>query len=61
MLGDAYGMQRCDMQLVADGYRGLSLLVAINWDRLFAIGTVLVGLLAGAFLGSAITQPTMLH
>lgn len=49
------------MQLVADGYRGLSLLVAINWDRLFAIGTVLVGLLAGAFLGSAITQPTMLQ
>ncbi len=45
------------MQLVADGYRGLSLLVAINWDRIFAIGTVVVGLLAGAFLGSVIIHP----
>lgn len=49
------------MQLVADGYRGLSLLVVINWDRIFAIGTVVVGLLAGAFLGSAITTPMLLQ
>ncbi|MEZ5912181.1 MAG: hypothetical protein R3D84_08140 [Paracoccaceae bacterium] len=43
------------MQLINAGYRGLSLLVGLNWDRLFTIGTIVVGLLAGAFLGSAIT------
>ena len=45
------------MDLVRDGYRGLRLLVWLNWDRFFALGTVVVGLLAGAFLGSAIVQP----
>jgi hypothetical protein len=45
------------MQLVMDGYRGLSLLVRLNWDALFTVGTVIVGLLAGAFLGSAIVHP----
>ncbi len=42
------------MQTVMDGYRGLSLLVTLNADRLFSIGTIIVGLLAGAFLGSVI-------
>ena len=42
------------MQLVMDGYRGLTLLVRLNWDALFTLGTIVVGLLAGAFLGSAI-------
>ena len=45
------------MQLVMNGYRGLSLLVWLNWDRIFTLGTIVVGLLAGAFLGSAIMQP----
>lgn len=45
------------MQAVMDGYRGISLLVRINWDVLFTLGTVVVGLLAGAFLGSALIQP----
>ena len=45
------------MQLVMDGYKGLRLLVWLNWDRLFALGTVVVGLLAGAFLGTAIMVP----
>ena len=45
------------MQLVMDGYRGLSLLVRLNWDALVTVGTVIVGLLAGAFLGSAIVHP----
>ena len=45
------------MQLVMDGYKGLQLLVWLNWDRLFAFGTVIVGLLAGAFLGTALMQP----
>lgn len=42
------------MQMIQSGYRGLSLLVNINFDRLFVAGTILVGLLAGAFLGSAL-------
>ncbi len=45
------------MQTVMKGYRGLSLLVGLNWDSVFMLGTVVVGLLAGAFLGSAIVQP----
>ncbi len=45
------------MQIVMDGYRGISLLIWLNWDRVFALGTVVVGLLAGAFLGSAILTP----
>lgn len=45
------------MQTVMDGYRGLSLLVHLNFDRLFTLGTIIVGLLAGAFLGQAIVQP----
>jgi len=42
------------MQLVMQGYRGLSFLVWLNADRIFTLGTVVVGLLAGAFLGTAI-------
>lgn len=46
------------MHAITDGYRGLSLLVNLNLDRLFFVGTILVGLLAGAFLGTALTvQP----
>lgn len=58
-LGLARGIGKAGvaMQTVMDGYRGLSLLVWLNADRLFTLGTVVVGLLAGAFLGSAITQP----
>lgn len=48
------------MQLVMDGYKGLSLLVWLNWDRIFVLGTVLVGLLAGAFLGGALIEPMTL-
>lgn len=42
------------MQLVRQGYRGLSFLVWLNADRIFTLGTVVVGLLAGAFLGTAL-------
>lgn len=45
------------MQTVMNSYKGLSLLVWLNWDRLFTVGTVVVGLLAGAFLGTALIQP----
>lgn len=44
------------MQMIQSGYRGLSLLVNLNWDRIFSIGTIIVGLLAGAFLGQVLTQ-----
>ncbi len=42
------------MQMVRQGYRGLSFLVWLNADRIFTFGTVVVGLLAGAFLGTAL-------
>ena len=45
------------MQVVMNGYRGVSLLVGLNWDWLFTVGTIVVGLLAGAFLGTALVQP----
>lgn len=45
------------MQTVVQGYKGLSLIVGLNWDRLFFLGTIIVGLLAGAFLGNAILHP----
>jgi hypothetical protein len=45
------------MQLVQRTFPGLTLLVHVNFDRLFSIGTVIVGLLAGAFLGTAIVGP----
>jgi asparagine N-glycosylation enzyme membrane subunit Stt3 len=42
------------MEHIHQGYRGLSLLLNLNWDRLFFVGTLIVGLLAGAFLGQAL-------
>lgn len=44
------------MQLVMDGYKGIRLLVWLNWDRLFVLGTVVAGLLAGAFLGTTLVE-----
>ncbi len=44
------------MQTVIKGYRGISLLVDLNWSRLFASLTVVAGLLAGAFLGQVLVQ-----
>lgn len=42
------------MHMVMDGYNGLSLIVRLNWDRIFMVGTLVAGLLAGAFLGQAL-------
>ncbi|MBE2277375.1 MAG: hypothetical protein IAE87_13915 [Rhodobacteraceae bacterium] len=39
------------MQLAHRGINGLSLLFALNADRLLVVATVVVGLLAGAWLG----------
>lgn len=43
------------MQTVIQGYRGLSLLVGLNWDRILTVAIVIAGLLAGAVLGQALT------
>jgi hypothetical protein len=44
------------MQVVLNGYLGLSLLAGLNRDRVFVLGPIIVALLAGAFPGSAIVQ-----
>ena len=43
-----------DMEHIQQGYRGLSLLVDLNWDRLLYVGTIAFALSAGAFIGSMI-------
>jgi hypothetical protein len=40
------------MQTIASGYRGLSFLIGLNWDRLLYGATIVFALWAGAFLGS---------
>ena len=40
------------MHYIADGYRGMTVLVNLNWDRILYLGTICVALLAGAFFGS---------
>ena len=40
------------MQQIANGYRGLTILVDVNWDRLIYVGTIVLALAAGAFVGS---------
>lgn len=40
------------MQHIMSGYRGMTLLVNLNWDRILYLATIAVALLAGAFVGS---------
>ena len=40
------------MQVIAQGYHGLSLLVNLNWDRLFYLATIFGALMLGGFIGS---------
>lgn len=40
------------MQHIVSGYRGLSLLFNLNWDRILYLATILVALMLGAFVGS---------
>lgn len=42
------------MQTFTKGYRGLSLIMVVNSDRIFTVVTMGAGLLAGAFLGSSL-------
>lgn len=45
------------MQHVIKGYRGLRLLMNLNWDRLFALGVIFGALFAGAALIEYIHLP----
>lgn len=40
------------MQTIQTGYRGLSLLMDLNWDRLLYIATIAGALMLGAFVGT---------
>ena len=40
------------MSTIVSGYRGLGLLIDINFDRLLYIGTILGALMLGGFVGS---------
>lgn len=40
------------MQTLQQSYRGLSLVMTLNWDRLLYLATIAVALMAGAYLGS---------
>lgn len=40
------------MQAIHDGYRGLTLVFDLNWDRLLYVCTILFALMFGAFVGS---------
>jgi hypothetical protein len=40
------------MQTISSGYRGLSFLIGLNWDRLLYGMTIVGALWVGAFIGS---------
>jgi len=40
------------MQTIQSGYRGLSLIMMLNWDRALYVATLALALAAGAWLGS---------
>ncbi len=42
------------MQTIQHEYRGLSLLMDLNWDRLLYVGTLAFALGAGAYIGSVL-------
>ena len=46
------------MQTIHSGYRGLRLLVDLNWDRGLYLGVLTVGLLVGMWMSSI--EPGML-
>lgn len=41
------------MQTIQQGYRGIALLVNINWDRLLFVGAIAAGLFAAALIRAA--------
>ncbi|WP_276150044.1 MULTISPECIES: hypothetical protein [unclassified Sulfitobacter] len=40
------------MQTFQSSYRGLSLLMALNWDRVLYVGTIAAALAASAYLAA---------
>lgn len=40
------------MHTIEQGYRAISLLIDINWDRLLFPSAILAGLMAAAYIGS---------
>lgn len=38
------------METVVKGYRGLQVLVGLNWDRLFSLAIIFAALFAGAYV-----------
>lgn len=40
------------MQTMMNGYHGLSLLMVLNWDRIFSVGAIALALLAGGYIAS---------
>ncbi len=40
------------MHTIQDGYRSLSFLFSLNWDRLLYVFTIFFALVLGAFVGS---------
>ncbi len=42
------------MQTIQSSYRGLSLLMVLNWDRALYVATIAVALATGAFIGGAL-------
>lgn len=39
------------MQTLAQGYRGLGVIMRLNWDRIIYTGTLIFALYAGAYVG----------
>ncbi|MEW9920744.1 hypothetical protein AB2B41_14105 [Marimonas sp. MJW-29] len=40
------------MQAIQSSYRGLSLLMDLNWDRVLYVATIAFALAAGAYVGT---------
>ena len=38
------------MQTISHGYRGMSTLVRMNWDRVLCTGTLIAALYAGSYV-----------
>jgi len=49
------------MQTISKGYRGLSVLMDLNWDRALYLCTIAFALCAGAYLGSLLSYQGFLR
>ena len=41
------------MHTLQHSFRGFTLMMELNWDRILYLGTITLALMAGAWLGSA--------